>query len=212
MSSRQIEPRPAEDLDIALPDLWIAQRLAELGFQGAEDRLQWYTPWGVSTGMVNTSFVTPDAASDAFRDLEVIGARVELPDIPYGYALVLLPIESANNAAAMMLSSTVDDLDDASTDLARSAVTELGGMMVNGFFDAWADRFGQEIMLAEPEPVHNSEREIIDQTIDGADTMGVHMGTQLALPEHDVTLIFYLFPDNTTYTELLARIEPGVVE
>lgn len=198
---------------IPAPKLRVMNRLGEIGIEGVEHRLQWLSNYNdtVESELIKGGYVDTDALDGEFRQRELLGGRVRLPDVPHGYALVLFPVESANNAAALMLETTVDDLDAVSVEMARSALTELSGIMINGLFDAWANRFDQDIGLSEPEAVHNTEREILRQTVGGIEEYGIYLTSVLRLPEHAVTAQLYLFPDNLTFIELLNRIDMDVV-
>jgi chemotaxis protein CheC len=188
-------------------------RLGEIGIEGVEHRLQWLSNYNdtVESELIKGGYVDTNALDGQFQQRELLGGRVKLPDVPYGYALILFPVESADNAAALMLESTVDDLGAVASEMARSALTELSGIMVNGFFDAWANRFDQDIALSEPEAVHNTEREILRSTIGGIDAFGIYVISVLALPEHAVKAQLYLFPDDATFIELLNRVDMDVI-
>lgn len=192
----------------------LINRLAEIGVAGVERRLQWLSNYNdsIEIDAVRSGYVDPAAADDTFRGVELVGGRVALSDVPYGYALALFPPESANNAASLLLSTTVDDLDAVSPEMARSALSELSGMMINGFFDGWANRFDEEISLSEPEPLHNTEQEILRRTIGGKDTFGVYLAARVVLPSDNVTGLVYLFPHNGTFLELVDRLDEEDLE
>lgn len=203
-----------DELTIPASKLQVIDWLGQIGTDGVEHRLQWLSNYNdsVESDVIKSGYVDPHSLGDEFRTVELLGGRVRLPGTPYGYALVLFPVASANNAAALMLSSTVADLDAVSADMARSALTELSGIMVTGFFDAWANRFDQEIELTEPTPIHNTEREILRRTIGGIEAFGIYLASRLRLPNHGVTAQVYLFPDNATFVELVNRIDADVIE
>lgn len=214
-SDRQtMQETDREALSMPASDLVLIERLARLGIDGVEHRLQWLSNYNDSIGSetIKTGYVDSHALDDQFRTAELLGVRVRVTSAPCGYALVLFPVESANAAAALMLSSTVDSLDAVSVEMARSSLTELGGIMTNGFFDAWANRFDQEIDLAEPTPVHNTEREIIRRSVGGIDAFGIYLASRIQLPNHGVSAQVYLFPDNSTFVELIDRLDPEMIE
>jgi chemotaxis protein CheC len=202
------------DLVIPVRKLRVINRLGSVGVDGVEHRLQWFSHYNdtVQSDLVETGFVDTASLEGEFGDREFVGGRVELPDVPYGYAVVLFSTHSANNAAALMLSNTVDDVSTVSEEMARSAVTELSSIIVNGFFDGWADAFDEEIHLAEPTPVHNTEQEVVESTVGDIDAYGIYLSSRIRLPRHGVTARFHLFPDTETFVELVERIDPGLVE
>lgn len=199
---------------IPADDMETMTALATVGIEGVESRLQWLSNYNESIEIetVTAGYVDPDEVNRVFRDIELLGGRVALSDVPYGYAFALFPVECANNAAALLLSGTVDDLTEVGEGMARSALTELTGMMVNGFFDEWANRFDEGISVSEPEPVHNTEREILRRTIGGIDSFGVYLAARVWLPNHGITGLVYLFPDSLTVLELASRLDRGALE
>lgn len=201
-------------LSIPARKLRVMNRLGEIGIEGVEHRLQWLSNYNdsVESELITGGYVDTNDLDGEFGRKELLGARVRLPDVPYGYALVLFSVSSANNAAGLLLETTVDDLESVSVEMARSALTELSGIMVNGFFDGWANRFEQDLSLSEPEAVHNTEREILRQTIGGIEEYGIYLMSTLTLPGHAVTAHVYLFPDNLTFVELLDRVDMELLE
>lgn len=214
MNLQRMEERYGNELRIPESKFQVIDWLGQIGIDGVEHRLQWLSNYNdsVESEAINSSYVDPHSLGDELRADELLGGRVRLPGTPYGYALVLFPVASANNAAALMLSSTVDDLESVSVDMARSALSELSGIMITGFFDAWANRLDQEIELTEPTPVHNTEREIIRRTIGGIDAFGICLTSRFRLPNHGITAQAHLFPDNVTFVELIKRIDMDVIE
>lgn len=202
------------DLAIPVQKLRVINRLGAVGIDGVEHRLQWFSHYNdtVRSDLIETGFVDTAALDGEFSDREFVGGRVELPDVPYGYAVVLFSTRSANNAAALMLSNTVDDVAAVSEEMARSAVTELSSIIVNGFFDGWADAFDEEIHLAEPTAVHNTEQEVVGSTVGDIDAYGLYMSSRIELPNHGITARFHLFPDTETFVELVERIDASIVE
>lgn len=203
-----------QDAVIPAEELQTMTALTRVGIEGVESRLQWLSNYNDSIEIetVTAGYVDPSEGNRTFRDVELLGGRVALSDVPYGYAFALFPVECANNAAALLLSATVDELTEVSDEMARSALTELTGMMVNGFFDEWANRFGEGISVSEPEPVHNTEREILRRTIGAVDSFGVYLAARVWLPNHGITGLVYLFPDTTTFLELVTRLDVGALD
>lgn len=209
------DTQEAGQLIIPVQKLAVMNRLGELGIDGVEQRLRRLDDYDatVEAEAVHSGFVDTHTISQVFRDVERVGARVRLPSAPNGYALVLFSPTSANNAAALMLSDAVDgdDLSGVSTEMARSALTELGGIMASGFVDGWANTFDQQIDIVAPTSVHNTEREIVGQTVGQSSALGVYISSRLRLPDHGVVAQVLLFPENHTFVQILDRVEMEMV-
>ena len=199
MMEKEQESRP-EGFDMAnrrfpIGKLSVMNRLAELGTNSAADRLQQVA-----------------ALTQSFGTGERTGARIQIREVPHGYVLVLFPLRAANNAAALMLSDTVDDVSEVSGEMARSALTELSGILANGYFDVWANRFGEEIVVSEPSAVQNTEREIVQQVVNTSDDVGLYLRSRLRVPASGVTANVYLFPETETFLQLTERVNPSMLE
>jgi len=218
MIEKEQESRP-EGFDMAnrqfpIGKLSVMNRLAELGTNGAADRLQQFsaTSGVVETDPVQVGYATDAALTQSFGTGERTGARIQIREVPHGYVLVLFPLRAANNAAALLLSDTVDDVSEVSGEMARSALTELSGILANGYFDVWANRFGEEIVVSEPNAVQNTEREIVRQAVDTSDEVGLYLRSRLRVPASGVTADVYLLPETETFLQLTERVNPSMLE
>jgi chemotaxis protein CheC len=201
-------------LSIPIRKLGVMNRFGQVGIDGVEHRLTRLDNYGatVESELVKSGYVDDDSIARTFADEDRAGVRVRLPTAPNGYALVLFSPESANNAAALMLSEATDDLSGVSTEMARSALTELGGIMASGFVDGWANAFDQRIDIVAPTAVHNTEREVVAQTVGGDDALGLYITSRLRLPDHDVVAQVYQFPENETFVRILDRVEMEMMD
>jgi chemotaxis protein CheC len=204
----------ADGLSIPIRKLGVLNRFGQVGIDGVEHRLTRLDNYGatVESELVKSGYVDDESIGRTFDGSERVGVRVRVPTAPNGYALVLFSPESANHAAALMLSEATDDLSGISTEMARSALTELGGIMASGFVDGWANAFDQRIDIVAPTAVHNTEREIVRQTVGGDDALGLYITSRLRLPDHDVVAQVYLFPENETFVRILNRVEMGMMD
>lgn len=193
---------------VSVSKIGIMNQLAEVGIDGVRRRLQQMEGWHprVESELVKSGYVADGMAGDVFSEEVRAGVRIRLPGAPYGYALALLPAASANNAAAAMLERDVEDVSSVDGELAQSAVSELGSMMINGFIDEWADAFDQKIDVQPPKSLYNTEREIIRKTTAGNESLGVYTTSRLFLPEHDIVAQVYLFPETEIFVEIVNRV------
>jgi chemotaxis protein CheY-P-specific phosphatase CheC len=201
-------------LTVPLEKLATLNALGELGVDGVASRLRQLDDYDgtVETELVKSGVVTERTLRTRFEDDVRAGVRVRLPGAPYGYALALFPPGSANNAAALMLSDAVEDVSEASTEMARSALTELGGYMINGFLDAWADTFEQRIDVGAPSAVHDSERAVVWRTVQSGEDLGLYITARLRIPASGIVAQVYLLPRNETFLDILARIDMEMLE
>lgn len=193
---------------IAAEHLAIMNRLGEIGIGGIEGRLRKLSQYNgvIESEHVAHGYARPELMEVTFSDEIKVGARVNLPGAPYGYALVLFSPTSANNAARLMLQNVLSEGEQPDRDLALSALTELSAMMANGFLDAWSDTFDQEIDSGVPMQVRAEERELVERVLRQGDDLGLYVVSTFRLPTYDIRARVYLFPRNDIFVEILKRI------
>jgi len=199
----------AGEFELGISKLGLMNRLTEIGIDGVRDRLREIDGCDarVTPEVVKSGYASRATVGTAFDDGRRAGVRHRLPGAPHGYALALFTPSCANNAAAMMLSRDVRDLDEVPAEMAQSALAELCTMMISGFVDAWADTFGEEIDVQTPTPVHSTERRIVERTAVGDDGLGLYVTSRLRLAGAGVVGQVYLFPENETFVEILDRLD-----
>jgi len=198
---------------IPLAKIGLLNSLAELGVEGVEDRLASVGDYDgdVRAVSVKTGYVGADRAPDD-PDRAFAGVSVRLPGAPGGYVLVLFPPESANRAAAVMLDTADVAIEEADAEMAESALTELGGIMANGFADRWADAFDVEIDTRQPMFFNGPFENVLRRRSAFEETLGAYITARLALDPHGVSAHVYLFPDNETLVEILERLDRADLE
>lgn len=197
------------ELSIRLTALNRLNTLSETGVQGVADRLRTIGDGGtdVATQWAKAGFVPRSGDGTTFDDDPSVGARVRLSTDPGGYVLVVFSIPSANRAATLLLSDAVDDLAEASNELAHSALMELGGMMAYGFVDGVADVVNREINVQTPVLLNGSERDLVSRTIKRDDQLGLYIASKFDLPEHDIDASVFLFPQSRSMIRLVDGLD-----
>lgn len=214
MSDQNTNPTIGE-LSIRLERLAVMNRLGAIGVEGVTERLEKLGDErsDVTVEGARAGFVTRDGLGRAFSDDRRVGVRVRLKNDTRGYILVLFDMESVNRAATLMLSNAIEDLDEASNELAHSAVTELGGIIANGFADGIADAIGQEIDVGTPSLIGDDERSLVARTFNLSEALGLYISSRLRIPTHNLETSIYLFPNSQEMIKLLHdRNENGVAE
>lgn len=211
MDERRDEATSARTLEVE--KLSVMNRLGEIGVDGVADRLGHLgaAPVEVITEQVKSGYATPESVAASFDDTERVGVRIGLAGAPHGYVLVLFPMSSANNAATVLLSDAVEDLSEVSNEMAHDALTELGGIVANGFLDAWADTFDQEVNAGAPSRVYGGQREILTTTTKMGEEIGLYIASRFHVPAQDIDTEVFVFPDTAVFLKLLELLDPAQV-
>ncbi|MWG33044.1 chemotaxis protein CheC [Halomarina oriensis] len=208
MSKTSNQNRGATGHRIDVESLAVLNRLGDIGIGGIEQRLQRLKQdANVTSEQVAHGYARPDLLDVTFENNERVGVKMKLPGAPFGFALVWFPMTSANNAARLMLQDVLNEGQTPSHKMARSAITELGGMVAAGFVDAWADTFEQEIDLGAPTPVQATEQALVGNVLEEGEDLGLYVSSAVRLPSYDISLNVLLFPRNAVLLQILDRID-----
>ena len=178
--------------------------MAKVGTNGVADNMSKLTGEDAQMEVTKTNFIDVDDIESQLDGGKRLGVRVRLLDEPHGHILVLFPETSAKKITAIMLRDVVDDMDDVSGKMARSAVEEMGNMMASGFIDGWADVLGRAIDIAAPQLVYASTGDIVTRTANlGGDDLALFFDSDLAVPSYQIEAEIYAFPDLAEFVEMV---------
>lgn len=208
----------AANRTLSIEKIGLMNGLGELGIRGVERRLAGISAYDgeVESELVKTGYTTTQRAPDDFDSTMHVGVRINLPRTPNGGAIVLFEPESANRAAALMLTDADTDPGGASSELAQSAVTELGAMMTSGFLDTWANAFDVSIDTGSPVFTNDALDSIITRVLRHYERYeegeyGLYITSRLRLSGSDIIAQIYLFPEIGTFVDILERLTPEVL-
>lgn len=202
------EQQDDSSLLIDIRKLTLVNELARLGTNGVADNLGMLAGEDAEMEVTKTNFVDiRDIKTHAETD-ERVGVRVRLQSDPHGHILVLFPESSAKKITGLMLEDMVEDMDRVSSEMARSAITELGNMMVSGFIDGWADVLGRSIDHSTPQLVYASEGEILERTAGlGNSTLALMFDSEISVPSSEIQADIYALPDLEEFVAMLNTLD-----
>ena len=181
-------------------------RMAREGAGLAAGRLTHMTDVETRVGVTKLNFMRGREICRDFEDsAEKVGVRVELTGAIEGHSVIVFDRENALRIVETLVAeSDAEEFDE----MNRSAVTEVGQIMNNGFIDGWADVLESVIDVSTPEFVEGATAEPFLGDIDTAS------GNELALlfQSHieavgtEVGFSHYLFPKRESMAGLLERL------
>lgn len=182
--------------------------MAKVGTNGVAENMSKLTGEDAQMEVTKTNFIDVDDIEAQLDGGKRVGVRVRLLDEPHGHILILFPETSAKKITAIMLSDVVDDMNDVSGKMARSAVEEMGNMMASGFIDGWADVLGRAIDIAAPQLVYAPAGEVVTRTAGlGGDDLALFFDSDLSVPSYQIEAEIYAFPDLEEFVEMVNSIE-----
>ncbi|MFD1564735.1 chemotaxis protein CheC [Haloarchaeobius amylolyticus] len=182
--------------------------MAKVGTNGVADNMSKLTGEDAQMEVTKTNFIDVDDIESQLDGGKRLGVRVRLLDEPHGHILILFPETSAKKITAIMLRDVVDDMNDVSGKMARSAVEEMGNMMASGFIDGWADVLGRAIDIAAPQLVYAPAGDIVTRTASlGGDDLALFFDSDLAVPSYQIEAEIYAFPDLEEFVEMVNDID-----
>ncbi|WP_049923774.1 chemotaxis protein CheC [Halopiger djelfimassiliensis] len=195
-------------LMVDIRKLSFINEMAKVGTNGVADNMSKLTGEDAQMEVTKTNFIDVDDIEAQLEPGKRVGVRVRLLNEPHGHILVLFPEKSAKKITAIMLNDVVEDMSDVSGKMARSAVEEMGNMMVSGFIDGWADVLGCAIDTAAPQLVYASAGDIVTRTVGlGGDDLALFFDSDLTVPSYQIEAEIYAFPDLEEFVEMINGIE-----
>ncbi|MFB6141969.1 MAG: chemotaxis protein CheC [Halorientalis sp.] len=164
-------------MQLSVDTLGTFYQMARQGAGVAADRLTQMT--GVESRVTATriEFATPEQIEAEFAASENnAGTMVDLGGGIEGRTFLLFDRDEAIDLARAMVEELGDvDTEMSTEDLVASAITEVGGIMNNGFIDGWANVLGRNVDVSTPQFVSSDDIEELVRPADGG---------QLALSFH----------------------------
>jgi len=202
-------------MHLSVDTLGTFYQMARQGAGVAADRLTQMT--GVESRVTATriEFATPEQIEAEFaEDANNAGTMVDLGGGIEGRTFLLFDRDEAIDLARAM----VEDLGDVDTtmsteDLVASAITEVGGIMNNGFIDGWANVLDRKVDVSTPRFVSGSDAGELVRPAEGGDlalsfrsrirTRGRHIGFRhYFIPAQDSALDLFSTEDGIEYQNL----------
>jgi chemotaxis protein CheC len=195
-------------LMIDIRKLTLVNELARLGTNGVADNLGMLAGEEAEMEVTKTNFVDIRDIKDHADVEERVGVRVRLQNEPHGHILVLFPETSAKKITGLMLEDMVEDMQGVSSEMARSAITELGNMMVSGFIDGWADVLGRTIDHGTPQLVYAPEGDILERTAGlGNSSLALMFDSTISVPSSEIHADIYALPDLEEFVEMINQLD-----
>ena len=182
-------------------------RMAREGAGLAAGRLTRMTGVDTQVGVTKLNFMRGKEIQHDFEDgVEKVGVRVELSGVIEGHSIVVFDRSSAIEILETLLPDTdTNEFDE----LARSATTEVGQIMNNGFIDGWADVLESVIDVSTPEYVEGSTAEPFFGDVAEApedDDFALLFQSNIEAVGTEAGFHHYLFPKRESMATLLDRL------
>lgn len=156
------EAAPHDAVPIPLNKLQLFSEMAAHGGSTAGDNLSMMAGIETAVNISRMSFLRVEQIVPRLGDERHVGVVSELTGLPSGYMMVLFDEPSAAAIADAMGAGPVDD---AFTRMHRSAIQEIGNIMISGFVDGWANVLDTSNQHTPPEFVHGFASAIADPIV-----------------------------------------------
>ncbi|ELZ09048.1 chemotaxis protein CheC [Natrialba aegyptia] len=197
-------------------------RMAREGAGLAAGRLTHMTDVETRAGVTKLNFMRGREIRRDFEDsTSKVGVRVELTGAIEGYSVIVFERENALRIVESLLEESATDTDteselsgeagelDEFNEMTRSAATEVGNIMNNGFIDGWADVLETVIDVSTPEFVEGRSADTFFDEVEKApagDDLALLFQSQIETVETQVGFSHYLFPERESMAALLDRL------
>ena len=156
------EAAPHDAVPIPLDKLQLFSEMAARGGDTAGDNLSMMAGIETAVNISRMSFLQIEQIVPRLGDERHVGVVSELTGLPSGYMMVLFDEPSAAAIAEAMGAGPVDGEFE---QIHRSAVQEIGNIMISGFVDGWANVLDTSNQHTPPEFVHDFASAIADPIV-----------------------------------------------
>ncbi|ELY98879.1 CheC, inhibitor of MCP methylation [Natrialba chahannaoensis JCM 10990] len=193
-------------------------RMAREGAGLAAGRLTHMTDVETRAGVTKLNFMRGREIRRDFEDSTAkVGVRVELTGAIDGYSVIVFERENALRIVETLLEESATDADATNDDgeleefdeMTKSAATEVGNIMNNGFIDGWADVLETVIDVSTPEFIEGHSAETFFDDVEEApagDDLALLFQSQIETIETQVGFSHYLFPERESMASLLEQL------
>ncbi|MFB6148294.1 MAG: chemotaxis protein CheC [Halobacteriales archaeon] len=142
-------------------------------------------------------------------EAERIGISVELVEAPHGHILFLLDGASAKYLASRMVGDMGETSDGAGfSEMEKSAIQEIANIMTSAFIDGWANALNTTIDISTPHFSVGRSDQIVDDLLGSMPyDLALLFDSEIQVPDADVRLMAYMFPDLEELVDLMNRME-----
>lgn len=149
----------SESTPIPLDKLQAFSQMAAKGGDTAGDNITTMTGIETTVTISRMSFLPVEQIGPRLGDEQHVGVVAELTGLPTGYILILFDEASGETIAEAMGTGEVTN---GFEELHKSAIEEIGNIMISGFVDGWANVLGTSNQHTPPEFVHDFASAIVD--------------------------------------------------
>ena len=189
-------------MNVDIHSLGRFSRLSRRGAERAASSLSQLTGLETVVDVTRLNVTTVEELGDDVRDGTFVGVRVDFTGGIDGSSVLLFDREDAR----VLLDHVAPDGWDLSREgLERSAVCEVGNIMLGGFVNGWADQQGEAIHLSPPDYVEGSGREVVPQDAPAWTRNGtvLSISSELESVGEVVEFRIYMFPESASFERLV---------
>lgn len=152
------------DRALSLDKLSAFNEMTKAGAKRASEKITEMTDIHTNVEVSRLTIVPFDDVESYVGSDHRIGAAAALQEAPGGFVAVLFDTDSAKTVGDALL--PIDPDDDGVTDMHRSALEEIGNIMVSGFIDGWANTLGRKIPHEPPSFVEGTGTDTVGPLVD----------------------------------------------
>lgn len=180
--------------------------MAKEGARAAASRLSMMTDVDAQVAVTKVNFMSESDIRAEFEQGSHYGVRVMLAGGPGGQSIVVFDESSIEQIVeALVPGSDGSEF----TDMDRSAITELGHILNNGFIDGWADVLETAIDISTPEFVRGETADAvlgdIGEALEMAD-LALMFQSHIHATGEEIAFSHYLLPDYDAMGDALSEV------
>ena len=186
-------------MNVDIQSLGTFNQLAHEGAKQATQSLSRMTGIDAAVDVTKITLLDREDIGEDLAGRDFVGVQFDYDGVLEGDTVLVFDADPADTIADAMMPGASDD-----PEMARSAVKEIGNIMMSGFIDGWADHLGSAIDHSPPEYIERSGAAVLPDAPEAEDHRQVFVfKSEIEWVGESVNFYIYMLPDSEPLADVM---------
>jgi len=186
-------------MNVDIQSLGTFNQLAHEGAKQATQSLSRMTGIDAAVDVTKITLLDREDIGEDLAGRDFVGVQFDYDGVLEGDTVLVFDADPADTIADAMMPGASDD-----PEMARSAVKEIGNIMMSGFIDGWADYLGSAIDHSPPEYIERSGAAVLPDAPEAEDHRQVFVfKSEIEWVGESVNFYIYMLPDSEPLADVM---------
>ena len=188
-------------MNVDIQSLGTFNQLAHEGAKQATQSLSRMTGIDAAVDVTKITLLDREDIGGDLAGRDFVGVQFDYDGVLEGDTVLVFDADPADTIADAMMPGASDD-----PEMARSAVKEIGNIMMSGFIDGWADYLGSAIDHSPPEYIERSGAAVLPDAPEAEDHRQVFVfKSEIEWVGESVDFYIYMLPDSEPLADVMMK-------